>query len=159
MSHLERNLRQLEKYGDAIDEALKLQAKVGLPAEKIGGQVYGGGMTVLQIGAIHEFGAPEAGIRRRSWMANSVKHEQKAIDKQITGEFEAIFEGRGKDAKAALTRVALVARNAMTKAFSNQGYGTWRKLKPATVKRKGSALPLVDTGVLRGAITWVIGRK
>lgn len=38
-------------------------------------------------------------------------------------------------------------------AFATSGFGSWVPLSPATVKAKGSARPLVDTGRLRSALT------
>lgn len=40
--------------------------------------------------------------------------------------------------------------------FSTSGFGKWEPNSEFTIKRKGSAMPLIDTGKLRGAITYEV---
>jgi len=40
-----------------------------------------------------------------------------------------------------------------------EGRGEWPPLKPATIKRKGSSKPLIDTGKLRASITHKIDKN
>ena len=42
---------------DRLGQIKKKAVFVGLPSEKMGGKVYGDGMTILRVGAIHEYGA------------------------------------------------------------------------------------------------------
>ena len=52
--------QMLARTGDYLanlEKAKRGYVAVGLPAEEVGGQVYGNGMTVIGIGAIHEFGS------------------------------------------------------------------------------------------------------
>ena len=42
--------------------------------------------------------------------------------------------------------------DAILAAFKSGGFGTWEKLKPSTVKRKGSTAILIDTVQLRRAV-------
>jgi len=50
-------LKHTEQMVANMDDLKKHAAFVGLPKEKVGGKIYGDGMTILQIGATHEFGA------------------------------------------------------------------------------------------------------
>jgi phage gpG-like protein len=52
----EQMLAQTEEYAKQLQDAKKLVLKVGLPKENVGGKAYGNGMTVIAVGAVHEFG-------------------------------------------------------------------------------------------------------
>ncbi|EAZ1917957.1 hypothetical protein BZD31_26045, partial [Salmonella enterica] len=68
---------------------------------------------------------------------------------------ESVGAGR-HDAITALNLIGVVARNISVKAFDTAGYGSWPDITAATKKAKGSSAPLIDTGTLRGAITWEV---
>jgi len=56
----------------------------------------------------------------------------------------------------ALGRVGLAARNISVGAFRSKGYGAWPDIERSTKDAKGSSGVLIDTGILRNAITWVV---
>ena len=82
-----------------------------------------------------------------------IKHK-KQINEFIAKQFAKTAEGLSIE--DALEKVGAFARNISVKAFSTKGYGEWDDLDPQTIKRKGSSKPLIDTGTLRNAITWVV---
>ena len=94
------------------------------------------GMTVASLGAIHEFGlgVPERSFIR-AWYDNS-KSEIEAI-------LAAVHDEQG-------LQIAALQLEASMKNWVNAGVPPPNA--PATVARKGSSLPLVDTGILRAAI-------
>jgi phage gpG-like protein len=53
--------------------------------------------------------------------------------------------------RAATKRNAITLRDTMKKTI-NAGQPEWLDLKPATIKRKGSSKPLIDTGDMRNSI-------
>lgn len=54
----EEMLKITTEYADNLDALAKKAVFVGLPKEKVGGKIYGGeNMTIIRIGAIHEYGA------------------------------------------------------------------------------------------------------
>lgn len=57
MTKLQDNLKQLQDYAKNLERAKRGYVAVGLPQEKVGDKIYGDGMTIVRIGAIHEFGA------------------------------------------------------------------------------------------------------
>lgn len=143
---------QMLKYttdmADRLDAIKKRAVFVGLPKDKVGGAVYGNGMTVIQIGAIHEFGAPEQGIPQRSFLRVPFATKQTEVNKAIALQMEAITSGR-RPADVGLGRVGVIATNISKGAFVSLGYGAW---KPS--KKVGQTL--VDTGILRSSINWVV---
>ena len=44
-------------------------------------------------------------------------------------------------------------------AFQSEGFGEWKANSLFTIADKGSANPLVDTGKLRGAITYEVNEN
>ena len=53
----EQMLKNTAAYLKNLEKAKSGYVAVGLPSEKVGGKVYGNGMTVIKIGAIHEYGS------------------------------------------------------------------------------------------------------
>ena len=128
---------------------------VGLPKEKVGGQIYGDGQSIMTIGAIHEYGGgnnPE-----RSFLRVPFQEKESEVGGEILRQFEAVAEGR-RDVKTSLGRVGARAVNIVKEAFRTGGFGKWPKLNPATVERKGFDDILEDTRVLRNSVGWVVRR-
>lgn len=145
-------LKHTTAMAEALKEAQKQAVFVGLPNEKVGGKVYGDGRTVLQNGATHEYGAGP--IPQRSFLRTPFATKRKELNEAIAKQFEAIANGQKID--IALGRVGVIATNISKGAFTSLGYGDWDAIKPATAQRKGSSQTMIDTGILRGSITWVL---
>ena len=135
-----------------LEKAKRGYVAVGLPSEEVGGKVYGNGMTVISIGAIHEYGA---GVPRRSFLRVPFTTKKDELTKAIAKQFEDVFE-RGKSAEQALGLIGTVAVNISKGAFTTRGYGEWPDITQATKDAKGSSQVLIDTGILRGSITYVV---
>ena len=137
-------------------ESMKRKAVfVGLPNEKVGGKVYGNGMTVIQIGAIHEYGVPVVGIVQRSFLRTPFATKRKELNQATAAEFEAVANGK-RDVDVGLGRIGVAATNVSKGAFTSLGYGEWKPDTTQTIRRKGSSQTLIDTGILRSSITWVV---
>lgn len=128
---------------------------VGLPAENVGGKVYGDGMTVLQIGAIHEYGVPQQGIPERSFLRTPFRLKKEEINTGIAKEYEAVINGR-RSVLVGLGRIGVIATNISKGAFVSRGYGVWKPDTPETIQRKGSSQVLIDTRVLSTSISSVV---
>jgi hypothetical protein len=77
------------------------------------------------------------------------------LTKAIAKQFEDVFE-RGKSSEQALGLIGTVAVNISKGAFTTRGYGEWPDITQATKDAKGSSQVLIDTGILRGSITYVV---
>lgn len=137
--------------------------------------------TVLQVGIWHEYGTKT--IPMRSFLRGPFAEKKADLDKIITAQLKLVLES-GLDIEVALGRVGLAARNISVGAFKTQGYGEWPALSPLTIELRrsggakngrdvgnaakavnsafwkpassGEAKPLIDTGLLRNSITWVV---
>lgn len=155
-----KSIQSLIKYSESLIKKTKSisdsYVAVGLPEEKTSGKIYRNGMSVIQIGAIHEFGTKD--IPRRSFLKDAFDAESKSINKTIKDEYKKVVDGISSEDKA-LGRIGLKAENISKGAFRSDGYGNWEPIKDSTKKRKGSSKPLFDTGTLRNSITHVVRKK
>lgn len=143
----------------AMQRAKTAVVKVGLPASeaatskayKSDGQK--SAPTVLEVGIWHEYGTQF--VPMRSFLRGPFEEKRSEIARAIDVQFGLVLE-KGLDIEIALGRVGLTAVNISRGAFKTQGYGVWADIKESTKKAKGSSQVLIDTGILRNAITWVV---
>jgi hypothetical protein len=105
---------------------------------------------------IHEHGSPAANIPARPFLTSGVRE---AEDKIV-----AVFEAGAKRAldgdAGAGARALNQAGHAAVGAVQNKiATGSFAPLKPATIKRKKSSKPLINTGALKSAVTFVVRTK
>jgi hypothetical protein len=149
----EEMLKKTNEYAKNIIKATQGYVAVGLPAEKVGGKVYGDEMTVVRVGAIHEYGL--GNNPRRSFLNVPFSKNKDAMDAGIAQQFNDVF-AKGKKAEAALGLVGAIATNVAKGAFTTRGYGVWPDIKSGTKTSKGSSQVMIDTGTLRNSITYVV---
>lgn len=148
-----------QKQLAAMERAKNAVVKVGLPAsEAATSKAYKSdgdktAPTVLEVGIWHEYGTQFIPVR--SFLRAPFIEKQADLKKIIDGQFKLVLE-KGLDVEVALGRVGIGAVNISKAAFKNQGYGTWPDITAATKKAKGSSGILIDTGLLRNSITWVV---
>lgn len=127
------------------------KVRVGVLGSK-GGNEDRDGITMVELMAIHEFGSPAANIPKRA---------------PIKGTFDKL-EVQREQAKLSAKLMDRILDDKITIDQALELLGTWGAaqvknritnedipppLKPATIAKKGSTKPLVDTGRLLGSIT------
>lgn len=135
-----------------VKGALKdsLKTRVGILGSKASAD-HGDGMTNVEIGSIHEFGSISRNIPARSFLRIPLEeHIWEWVKKNKDRYNELLETGSVEKWYVAL---GFEAERIVDEAFTTSGYGKWQALKPITIKRKGSAMPLIDTGQLRASIT------
>ena len=148
----EQMLANTRAYLANLEKAKRGFVAVGLPSEEVGSKVYGDGQTVATVGARHEYGA---GVPRRSFLRVPFTTKRNELSTAIARQFEDVFQ-RGKPAEQALGLIGTVAVNISKGAFTTRGYGEWPDITQETKDAKGSSQVLIDTGILRGSITYVV---
>ncbi|CAM6004898.1 unnamed protein product [Sphagnum balticum] len=109
-------------------------------------------ITMAQLGAIHEFGAPNANIPERSYMRSAMAEVNKQINRMIKKFSTNVALGR-MDKKNAL---GIIGEFLVT-AFKNKIQdGVPPPNAPYTIMKKGSDHTLIDTGQMRDTIDWEI---
>lgn len=103
-------------------------------------------LTVAEVGAFHEFGLGDNPVRSfiRGWFDES----QAEIEALLRSQLRLAVEGRVTTAQAA-ERIALKCEASVKRRIRNR---IPPPLKPETIKRKGSSVPLIDTGQLRNSV-------
>lgn len=109
-------------------------------------------ITVFQVGMIHEFGVPEKNIPRRSFIRVPIENNIKEITKLIENNHRLVLE-KGMQTKVALDLIGIKAQNVIKESFRNNN---WKANSRATIKRKGSSRPLINTGQLIGSISYIV---
>lgn len=95
------------------------------------------------------------GIPPRPVLEPAIKDSREAIGKKIAGAYRAAMRGDAVGAERGLELAGTVAANAARAWFENPK-NKWPPNSEQTIKRKGSNRPLIDTGEMRKAITYVI---
>lgn len=107
------------------------------------------GFSMLDLALVHEFGSKDGRIPQRSFIRSTCDAKQKEhlnLMAKVQGMYLA-----GKIAmKQALHTIGSVVEKDIVQSINR---GIEPDLKPATIKRKKSSKPLIDTGRLKGSIT------
>ncbi len=110
--------------------------------------------TNAQIGFLMEFGVPTKQIPARSWLIMPIK-------RSINDVLDEVRKLKiAKKLKVSLLKaIGVKFREKIQKAFETSGFGTWAPNAPSTVVKKGSSMPLIDTGQLRKSVSSRVVKK
>jgi len=149
---MSKNMDSVE-YASFLNELLKKNVKVGLPEGTADQKYPDTNISVLEVGVINENGF---GQKRRSFIKDTFEIRnrdlQKDMDKVLNNEVK-----KGSDVNKIMDIIGSISQGYIFDAFDTGGFGRWAPDSPATIKAKGSSKPLIDTGLLRQSITWVVG--
>lgn len=142
-------LGALQEFGADIKITPKMAAYLHFKAEELGlppSQKKGDGY-------IH--------IPARSWLQMPLQRRQdlkKRLIKYFGESKESIenYIADTGDLQSLAIMIGAAAVDQIQEAFETEGFGSWEANSPLTVAQKGSAMPLVDTGSLRQAITYEV---
>ena len=141
------NLRDLREMAEAIKQ-MNGRVEVGVPASASGDK----GVSLALIAAVHEFGSLDGRIPQRSFLRPAIEKNLEAFKRITFDSLVKVAEGR-MPLSTAFGRLGQAAVSAVKTEMTT---GSYVPLKPATIKRKGSSRPLIDTGNLRQSITYVV---
>lgn len=131
--------------------------KVGVLAGS--GNASSGSISMLELAAIHEFGSPKNHIPQRSFIRATFERAEVAKTLQLMGSrFAKAIVNDKMTGRDALDKMGAWAAAQIKKTIKNrQTTGPDSQAnKPETIARKGSSTPLVDTGRLVNAISWMV---
>ncbi len=136
-----------------IGNLARSTVKVGI----LGPDSEDGDISIVEIGAIHEFGSPAANIPERSFIRRTFQMKTTKVAKFTARIARAIINDR-LTADKALELLGLFGAAEVKKTIT-KGARIPPKLKPATIARKGSSRPLVDTGRLLNSVTHQVVKR
>lgn len=135
-----------------------MHVQVGVLSDKGGSEPHDGDtkdpITLVELAAIHEFGAPEAGIPERSFLRSTFIDKRAQLEEFVAKLTQAVYKGRVAPQQA----LGLLGEwaSSQVRATIKSGPHIPPPLKPATVARKGSTRPLVDTSQLANSVTYLV---
>lgn len=149
---LNRIIRTLNKDLDGVVVKVGVQAKDKAVRRGKGGSIRNTDQPLAVIAAIHEFGLGD--MPQRSFLRSAYDENLPVIDKMIQRVANGAVFGLGTN--TALNRLGNVVQGMVQRKIVD---GPFVPNSPATIKRKKSSKPLIDTGHLRQSIRYVIERK
>lgn len=149
---LNRIIRTLNKDLDGVVVKVGVQAKDKAVRRGKGGSIRNTDQPLAVIAAIHEFGLGD--MPQRSFLRSAYDENLPMINKMIQRVANGAVFGLGTN--AALNQLGNVVQGMVQRKIVD---GPFVPNSPATIKRKKSSKPLIDTGHLRQSIRYVIERK
>jgi hypothetical protein len=129
----------------------KAVVHVGVQGSKADSQHGKSGLTVADVASFHEFGL--GNNPKRSFIADTFDEKQAQLQKQLNRAAARIRKTKGLRARQELEKLGLFFQGLIQERIAE---GIDPPLNPATIKRKGSSKPLIDTGQLRSSITYEV---
>jgi len=145
------NMKKLEDLARQAAAAGKSRVKVGILQGS--GAHAETGISLVELAAVHEFGSPSRGIPERSFIRAPLT-DSLVIQTLITKLCKGSVLGRCSYADALEILGAKAA--AHVKNYTKSGASPHKALKQATVNRKKSSRPLVDTGQLVNSVSYQV---
>jgi hypothetical protein len=143
---------KLDKILDRVMSTPKFEVLVGYPTNS--GQHEGGKITNATLAAIHDLGAPGAGIEARPFLRQSVLNRRNQYTTQLGNDLRRAYRGE-ITVDAAYGRLALAAEAGVKLEITHPS-PAFKALDAATSKRKNSSVPLIDSGQLRSSAMGVV---
>lgn len=109
-------------------------------------------ITMKDLAAIHEYGAPGANIPERSFMRASLQLNKGKYGSYLLAQMKQLLLFKTTPTKIKET----LGMQAKADIQSYMVNGKFTPLKQATIRRKKSSKPLIDTGQLRQSVTYRI---
>jgi hypothetical protein len=159
MAGYDRQTKAGKNFLKELEELAKLRVRVGFTAAKKGQGInqedvdaadYSDGATVAEIAAWNEFGTEH--IPARPFLRDSVDKNRDRIKNNCKAVLEAVATGK-KTAKEAAAIIGAIQVGQIQVEIRN---GDFEANAESTIKIKGSARPLIDTGRMRQSVHYVI---
>lgn len=149
------------QFRKALELLLKREVLVGIPAANAARDPEPGETTTATnalIGYVMEYGSPAQNIPARPFLHPGVANAREGIELHMKKAGQLALRGKQDEIGQELEKVGLIAAASVQKKITD---GPFQPLKPATLaarRRRGRTgdRPLVDTGQLRRAITYIV---
>lgn len=111
-------------------------------------------IPVAAIAAVHEFGSEKMKIPERSFIRSWVDANRASIANMFQRITTRIMDDK-LTPDMGLKQLGVYVKG----GIQRQMRGTFVALKPRTIKRKGSSVPLIDTGQMRASVRFVVSPR
>ena len=141
------SLKRIDKMVATLKEGSG-QVGVGIPDTTAG---RGEGITNAQLGAIFEYGAPNAGINEMPWLRTTIAENANNFKRLQVVQAVKMVNGAATMADS-LELLGIMAQGYVQRFVANNGYA----ISEETIKRKGSSKALIDTGNFYQSISYKV---
>lgn len=126
---------------------------VGYPASETGGIQYPDGTPVILVAAVNNYGSQSMGIPARPFMQEGSVAALSGDAGKVAAELVPLLNQGKITVKEILRQMGPYAEASFKGVFTGVA---WTPNADYTIKKKGSAQPLIDTGLLRNSLTHVV---
>jgi hypothetical protein len=140
--------RGWSEYMKRMNSCRDVSSRVGYPTSD---EKYGSGPTVVEVAAVHEFGAPKANVPMRAHVRTTYDEDVENLARRARIELGKVADGTSTAAES-ISRLGLYHANKIRQKIKQ---GPFTPLKPSTIRRKGSSRPLIDTAQMLQSVTHV----
>lgn len=149
------------QFRKALEFLLKREILVGIPAANAARDPEPGETTAATnalIGYVMEYGSPAKNIPARPFLHPGVANAREGIELHMKKAGQLALRGKQDEIGQELEKVGLIAATSVQRKITD---GPFQPLKPTTLaarRRRGRTgdRPLIDTGQLRRAITYIV---
>lgn len=126
---------------------------VGYPASETGGIRYPDGTPVILVAAVNNYGSQSMGIPARPFMQEGAVAALAGDAGKVAAELVPLLNQGKITVKEILRQMGPYAEASFKGVFTGVA---WTPNSDYTIQLKGSAQPLIDTGLLRASLTHVV---
>ena len=119
-----------------------------------GGGSYDDVTTIAQVAAWNEYGTRH--IPARPFLHDSIEFNRTKIQNFFVSQIKSGIASGAFSAGTTLTQLGVFTKGLVQKEIRD---GMWVPNAPATVRKKGSSKPLIDTGRMRKSVEFVVKRS
>ena len=138
-----------KKLFDTLKEIKGLEVRVGFQSGKA---MEEDGTDICDIAAWNELGTEH--IPSRPFIRNSVDNHSDEINSFLTEKRNDLVNG--VSARQVLNEIGVFQKDLIQAEIDN---GSFEPNAEATIKKKGSSKPLIDTGRMRQSVNYVVQKK
>lgn len=133
----------------------KIDAKAVKVGIQDGDKTFDGKESLAYVASLHEFGSPGGKIPERSFIRTAIDKNERKINNLSDRLALKILDG-SVTVRGALDLIGLSVTGMIQEQITD---GDYVPLSPATIKKKGSDKPLIDTGHMWQSVRHVIEDK
>lgn len=133
------------RYFEELKKLAELEVQVGFQE----GQTYEDGASLAEVAAYNELGTSDSPAR--PFMRQSFENHESELKAACEMVNKIIADGG--TAEVALTNLGVFCKGLVQNEIVEGGF---EPNKPSTIKKKGSEQPLIDTGLMRELVEYVI---
>lgn len=137
-----------KRYFKELERLANLEVQVGFQE----GQVYDDGTSLAEVAAYNELGSSDT--PERPFMRQSFENHEKEL--QAACDAVNATLSKGGSAEQALNTLGVFCKGLVQEEIVEGGFAPNAE---STIKKKGSEQPLIDSGLMRQSVNFVVKRR